>query len=70
MDVARLVLAFGNLLFRLNPYAQDQSAVEIAAQADWRSSAKCYIPVCAGVGDAADGNLQRGVETMPAFCLP
>ena len=63
MDVASR-FGLGNLLFRLNPYAQDQSAVEIAAQAIGGPALSVVSQFARGVGDAADGNLQRGVETM------
>ena len=63
MDVAAR-FGLGNLLFRLNPYSQDQSAVEIAAQAVGGPALSVISQFVRGVGDAADGNLQRGVETM------
>ena len=63
MDVAAR-FGLGNLLFRLNPYSQDQSAVEIAAQAVGGPALSVISQFARGVGDAVDGNLQRGVETM------
>ena len=63
MDVASR-FGLGNLLFRLNPYSQNQSAIEIAAQAVGGPALSVISQFTRGAADAADGNLQRGVETM------
>ena len=66
VDVANRI-GMGNLLFRLNPYAQNQSPEEIAMQAvggpAWSVGSQLYR----GLKDMADGELQRGIEnTLPA----
>ena len=66
VDVANRI-GMGNLLFRLNPYAQNQSPEEIAMQAvggpAWSVGSQLYR----GLKDMANGELQRGIEnTLPA----
>ena len=63
MDVAGRI-GLGNLLFRLNPYSQDQSSIEIAAQAVGGPALSVISQFGRGFSDAADGNIQRGIETM------
>ena len=54
----------GNLLFRLNPYSQDQSSADIALQMVGGPAWSVLSQFQRGMSDAVDGNLQRGVETM------
>tara|TARA_R100000458_G_C8272953_1_gene247779 strand:- start:1107 stop:3041 length:1935 start_codon:yes stop_codon:yes gene_type:complete len=63
LDVAAR-FGLGNLLFRLNPYSQDQSSADIMAQLVGGPAWSVISQFGRGMSDAADGNLQRGVETM------
>jgi hypothetical protein len=66
VDVANRV-GMGNLLFRLNPYAQNQSPEEIAMQAVGGPAWSVGSQIIRGVKDMMSGELQRGIEnTLPA----
>jgi hypothetical protein len=66
VDVANRI-GMGNLLFRLNPYAQNQSPEEIAMQAVGGPAWSVGSQIVRGIGDMMDGELQRGIEnTLPA----
>ena len=66
VDVANRI-GMGNLLFRLNPYAQNQSPEEIAMQAVGGPAWSVGSQLVRGIGDMMDGELQRGIEnTLPA----
>jgi hypothetical protein len=66
VDVANRI-GMGNLLFRLNPYAQNQSPEEIAMQAVGGPAWSVGSQIIRGIGDMMDGELQRGIEnTLPA----
>ena len=63
VDVANRI-GLGNLIFRLNPYAQNQSAADIAAQAVGGPAWSVGTQFFRGLGDVMDGEVQRGVESM------
>ena len=63
MDVANRI-GLGNLLFRLNPYSQNQSPEEIFAQMLGGPAYSVGSQFFKGVSMANDGNLQRGLEMM------
>jgi hypothetical protein len=66
VDVANRV-GMGNLLFRLNPYAQNQSPEEIVLQAVGGPAWSVGSQIYRGVKDMMNGELQRGIEnTLPA----
>ena len=66
IDVAGRI-GMGNLLFRLNPYAQDQSPEEIVMQALGGPAWSVGTQVIRGAKDMMNGELQRGIEnTLPA----
>jgi len=63
MDVANR-FGLGNLLFRMNPYSQDQSSADIAAQMVGGPAWSVLSQFGRGMSDAANGELQRGIEIM------
>jgi hypothetical protein len=63
VDVANR-FGLGNLLFRMNPYSQNQSGADIAAQMVGGPAWSVLSQFGRGMNDAANGELQRGVETM------
>ena len=66
VDVANRI-GLGNLIFRLNPYAQNQSAADIAMQAVGGPAWSVGSQFARGVKDMMNGELQRGIEnTLPA----
>jgi len=63
IDVANRI-GLGNLIFRLNPYAQNQSAADIAMQGIGGPAWSVGTQFFRGLGDVMDGEVQRGVESM------
>jgi hypothetical protein len=63
MDVANR-FGLGNLLFRMNPYSQHQSGADIVAQMVGGPAWSVISQFGRGMNDAANGELQRGIETM------
>ena len=63
VDVANRI-GLGNLIFRLNPYAQNQSGADIAMQAIGGPAWSVGTQFARGLGDVMDGEVQRGVESM------
>ena len=63
LDVANR-FGLGNLLFRMNPYSQNQSSADIAAQIIGGPAWSVGSQFVRGLSDASSGELQRGIETM------
>jgi hypothetical protein len=63
LDVANR-FGLGNLLFRMNPYSQNQSNADIAAQIIGGPAWSVGSQFVRGLSDASSGELQRGIETM------
>jgi len=63
VDVANRI-GLGNLIFRLNPYAQDQSAADIIMQGIGGPAWSVGSQFARGAMDVVDGEVQRGVESM------
>ena len=63
VDVANRI-GLGNLIFRLNPYAQDQSAADIIMQGIGGPAWSVGSQFARGAMDVMDGEVQRGVENM------